>query len=97
MVAPNARAKARRRGWLIAAAVTVSMLAAPVATAPGVGATCSHVLELGELAGEPIEASDRERCEAHYGQLRARRGLLRWTWLSWCTWAADSIPEAGAC
>jgi hypothetical protein len=86
-----------RRAWLIAGAVIGLVLAAPVATAPGVDATCVEVLELATLAGESVGSAALEACVQHYEQQRARRGLLGWTWLSWCTRVAQSIPEAGAC
>lgn len=99
-MAPNSERGGIRRlrpAWLIAGAVTGLLLAAPVATAPSVDTTCAKLLELAAIAGEPVSSSDSEACEQHYRDQRARRGLLGWTWLSWCTYAAQSIPEAGEC
>lgn len=86
-----------RRAWLLVAALLLGLLLTPVVAAPSVPATCTKVLELAVLAGESVGAADREACEQHYEQLRARRGVLGWTWLSWCTRMAQSIPEAGEC
>lgn len=86
-----------RRAWLLAAALLIGLLLAPVVAAPGVPATCTKVLELAALAGEPAGAAEREACEQRYEQLRASRGVLGWTWLSWCTRAARSFPEAAEC
>lgn len=85
------------RAWLLGAALLLGLLLAPVLAAPSVPATCTKVLELAALAGEPTGAEERDACEQRYQQLRASRGLLGWTWLSWCTRAAQSIPEAGEC
>jgi hypothetical protein len=88
-----------RRGWLLAglAGLVVVLGVVPILAAPGVPATCSKVLELARLAGEPVEPSDREQCEAYYERQRARRGPLGWARLSWCIRGVRSIPEAGAC
>ena len=86
-----------RRAWLLAAALVIGLLLAPVIAAPSVPATCTKVLELAAWAGESVGAEEREACEQHYEQLRASRGVLGWTWLSWCTRVARSIPEAGEC
>lgn len=69
----------------------------PVATAPGVEATCGQVLELTVRAGESVDSAGRLACEQHYQAQRTRRGWLGWTWLSWCTRVAHTIPEAGEC
>ncbi|PRP96737.1 hypothetical protein ENSA7_68070 [Enhygromyxa salina] len=68
-----------------------------VAAAPSVEATCDDVLELASLAGEPVDGDDRQACVRYYEDQRADRGVLGWAWLSWCTWGANSIPEAGEC
>jgi hypothetical protein len=73
------------------------MLGGPVVAAPSVEATCDTVLELAAIAGESDRGSDRGPCLQYYEDQRARRGVLGWTSLSWCTWAAQSIPEAGEC
>jgi hypothetical protein len=75
----------------------LGLILAPVLAAPGVPATCTKVLELAALAGEPVGEREREACERHYAERRARTGVLRWSWLSWCTRVARSIPEAGQC
>jgi hypothetical protein len=91
-----AEPKRARRVWLTLVAL-LGLLLAPVLGAPGVPATCSKVLELASVAGESVDADEREACEQHYGRLRASRGVLGWAWLSWCTRVARSIPEAGRC
>ncbi|KIG16455.1 hypothetical protein DB30_04499 [Enhygromyxa salina] len=73
------------------------VIGATMAAAPSVEATCDHVLELASLAGESVGGSDHAACIHYYADQRAGRGALGWTWLSWCTWAAQSIPEAGEC
>lgn len=90
------RARARRIAVALAISI-VGIALAPIVAAPGVPATCTKILELAALAGEAVGPEAREACEAHYGRLRASRGVLRWSWLSWCTRMAQSIPEAGEC
>jgi hypothetical protein len=87
---------ARRARWWAAASL-IGIGLAPIVAAPGVPATCTRILELAARAGESVGPSEREACEAHYGRLRASRGVLGWTWLSWCTRVAQSIPDAGEC
>jgi hypothetical protein len=95
MAAEAKRSRARRAGGLVA--LLLAVLIAPVLAAPGVPATCSKVLDLAAVAGESIGDEEREACERHYDRLRASRGVLGWTRLSWCTRVARSIPEAGQC
>lgn len=85
------------RTWVLLAGLLIGLGLAPIVSAPGVPATCSRVLELAARAGEPSGAAEREACEAHYGRLRSSRGTLGWTYSSWCTRLARTIPEAGAC
>jgi hypothetical protein len=85
------------RAWLLLAALLLGLLLAPVLAAPSVPATCTKVLALVAVAGESVSDSEREACEQHYQRARASRGVLGWTWLSWCTRFAQSIPEAGEC
>ncbi len=96
MPAESQGPRARRAAWL-AAALVIGLALAPILAAPGVPATCSKVLDLAERAGEPVGPAQRELCERHYERVRARRGLLAWIYLAWCTRFAHSIPEAGEC
>lgn len=86
-----------RRVWVLAVALLLGLLLTPVLAAPGVPATCTKVLELATIASEPAGAEQREACERRYQELREQRGVLGWTWLSWCTRMAQSFPEAGEC
>ncbi|MFO7567367.1 MAG: hypothetical protein R6X02_32285 [Enhygromyxa sp.] len=96
MTTPPSRPRARR-AWRWAGAALIGIGLASILGAPGVPATCTKILELATRAGEPVGEREREACEAHYGRLRASRGVLGWAWLSWCTRAAKSIPDAGEC
>jgi hypothetical protein len=86
----------RTRAALLGLAAVLGLALVPILAAPGIPATCTTILDLAAY-GEAVDEDDRYACEQHYGQLRSRRGVLGWTWLSWCTWLAHSIPEAGEC
>jgi hypothetical protein len=96
-VSTRDRRSRARRAALLGGALLVGMALAPLLAAPDVPATCTKVLALVERAGEPVGPSEREACEQHYQRVRESRGVLGWTWISWCTRFANSIPEAGEC
>jgi hypothetical protein len=81
----------------VAGVIALTLWLARIATAPGVEATCTKLLELAALAGERTDESDRAICEERYGHERELRGAIGWAKLSRCVSGARTIPDAGAC
>jgi len=72
-----------------------------VGVAPGVAATCDHVLELGRFAGEEAGEEPGEAESAQCLEVMQRRrdlaGWVGWAKLSRCIGRARSLDEAGRC